>query len=163
MRAMCPSDQSGKTRRRMGADQSVTAMCCAPRAAENGEQVANGGNQYAGRKGNSSAAATRAAPPVLPPQNGEETIARRTAEPASCGLLFYSSWFCPYAQRAWAVLEELSDRNVKYRFIPVNPYEVGSDERVRSVEDMKFMYDVFVEARYNSHSVSMHLQCDVRY
>ena len=35
---------------------------------------------------------------------GEETIAVHEKQ-KSCGRLFYSTWFCPYAQRAWIALE----------------------------------------------------------
>jgi len=78
-------------------------------------------------------------------QNGEGTIAQRTAESTKCGMLFYSSWFCPYAQRAWAVLEELQDQGVKYRYVPVNPFQPGSDDRVLVLQDLKELYSVFVD------------------
>lgn len=32
-------------------------------------------------------------------------------------LIFYTSWFCPFAQRTWITLEE---SNVKYKWIEVN-------------------------------------------
>jgi len=41
---------------------------------------------------------------------GEETIAHRCVEvsdPSLPTLRLFSSWFCPYAQRSWAHLEEL--------------------------------------------------------
>lgn len=34
-------------------------------------------------------------------------------------LKLYSGWFCPFVQRAWAVLEE---KKIPYQYIEVNPY-----------------------------------------
>ena len=35
-------------------------------------------------------------------------------------LKLYGSWFCPFVQRVWTVLEE---RGIPYQYIEVNPYE----------------------------------------
>lgn len=35
-------------------------------------------------------------------------------------LKLYAGWFCPFVQRAWAVLEE---KKIPYQYIEVNPYE----------------------------------------
>ena len=37
-------------------------------------------------------------------------------------VTFYSSWFCPFAQRVWIALEE---KQVAYDYVEINPYEAG--------------------------------------
>ena len=41
------------------------------------------------------------------------------AHQAEQPLKLYSGWFCPFVQRAWAVLEE---KKIPYQYIEVNPY-----------------------------------------
>lgn len=53
---------------------------------------------------------------------GEQTItARSKRTDASSKVLLYSSWFCPFAQRAWIALEETG---CSYLWVEINPYEV---------------------------------------
>ncbi|GAB5361069.1 hypothetical protein AAMO2058_000683100 [Amorphochlora amoebiformis] len=54
---------------------------------------------------------------------GEETIAKRSAVESPIKL--YTSWFCPFAQRAWIALEE---KNIDYQWIEINPYEIDEKE-----------------------------------
>ena len=49
---------------------------------------------------------------------GEETIVARERR-ASAAVSLFSSWFCPYAQRAWVALEEAG---VDYRWHEIQPY-----------------------------------------
>ena len=41
------------------------------------------------------------------------------AHQAEQPLKLYSGWFCPFVQRAWAVLEE---KKIPYQYVEVNPY-----------------------------------------
>jgi len=41
------------------------------------------------------------------------------AHQARAPLILYSGWFCPFVQRAWAVLEE---KQIPYTYVEVNPY-----------------------------------------
>ncbi|TKA68408.1 hypothetical protein B0A55_08737, partial [Friedmanniomyces simplex] len=41
------------------------------------------------------------------------------AHQAEQPLKLFSSWFCPFVQRAWTVLEE---KQIPYQYIEVNPY-----------------------------------------
>jgi len=54
---------------------------------------------------------------------GERTIAMRSKEVLPVKL--YTSWFCPFAQRAWIAMEE---KKVAYQWIEINPYEVDPKE-----------------------------------
>ena len=51
---------------------------------------------------------------------GEETIVARERR-ASAAVSLFSSWFCPYAQRAWVALEEAG---VDYRWHEIQPYRL---------------------------------------
>ena len=61
------------------------------------------------------------------PSYGEATIQRRSATSTTDAAQFtlYSSWFCPFAQRAWIVAEEI-DRD--YQWVEINPYEVDPNK-----------------------------------
>lgn len=77
---------------------------------------------------------------------GEATIAARseTGDPA---LQLYSSWFCPYAQRTWAQLEELVERKlITYRWLEVNPYSAPDTKTPLSLEAKRQLYPTFVAA-----------------
>mmetsp|Transcript_14327 Transcript_14327/g.46759 ORF Transcript_14327/g.46759 Transcript_14327/m.46759 type:complete len:338 (+) Transcript_14327:83-1096(+) len=52
--------------------------------------------------------------------SGEATLKARMGV-ADAELTIYSSWFCPFAQRAWIAAEE---KGVNYVWEEVNPYEV---------------------------------------
>lgn len=57
--------------------------------------------------------------------DGEKTIAKRIAAAKDSKLKLYTSWFCPFAQRAWIAVEE---KDLDYSYVEINPYEV--DERL---------------------------------
>lgn len=54
---------------------------------------------------------------------GEATLKARmvTKDP---DVLLYSSWFCPFAQRAWIAAEETG---ANYQWIEINPYQVDTE------------------------------------
>mmetsp|Transcript_31845 Transcript_31845/g.77605 ORF Transcript_31845/g.77605 Transcript_31845/m.77605 type:complete len:322 (-) Transcript_31845:6-971(-) len=54
---------------------------------------------------------------------GEVTITRRASKELPVKL--YTSWFCPFAQRAWIAMEE---KGVNYQWIEINPYEIDPNE-----------------------------------
>lgn len=58
-------------------------------------------------------------PPQIRNISGETTIKAHSSN-QSASLKFYSSWFCPYAQRVWIALEE---KGIDYQYIEINPYE----------------------------------------
>jgi Glutathione S-transferase, N-terminal domain len=55
---------------------------------------------------------------------GEENIRRRMNPPYTPQLQFYSSWFCPFAQRTWITLEE---SGVNYKWNEVRSVSSLSD------------------------------------
>lgn len=56
----------------------------------------------------------------------------------------FSSWFCPYAQRAWIALEELG---IPYSTVEVNPYQTGlSTKTPKPIAQKAADYPGFVEA-----------------
>eukprot|EP00960_Hanusia_phi_P045060 757005-Hanusia_phi.AAC.2 len=80
---------------------------------------------------------------------GEETIAHRQ-QATNPDITLYSSWFCPFAQRVWAYLEELAEHDViQYQWIEINPYEVRSDggftKQPLSLEAKRQQYPDFVD------------------
>ncbi|CEM02165.1 unnamed protein product [Vitrella brassicaformis CCMP3155] len=76
---------------------------------------------------------------------GAKTIEQRSAtSDAHADVTFFSSWFCPYAQRAWIALEE---KGVAYKYVEINPYEIGADgdtKRALSLEQKRERYPEFV-------------------
>ena len=54
---------------------------------------------------------------------GEVTLKKRMNN-GTAQLVLYSSWFCPFAQRAWIAAEEAG---VDYQWVEINPYEVNPD------------------------------------
>mmetsp|Transcript_30733 Transcript_30733/g.82297 ORF Transcript_30733/g.82297 Transcript_30733/m.82297 type:complete len:269 (-) Transcript_30733:212-1018(-) len=73
---------------------------------------------------------------------GDETIQQHEAvEEPKC--IFYSAWFCPYAQRAWIALEA---KNVRYRWVETVLYEEHpSTKRSLSLAQKKELTPGFVE------------------
>mmetsp|Transcript_14852 Transcript_14852/g.18308 ORF Transcript_14852/g.18308 Transcript_14852/m.18308 type:complete len:340 (+) Transcript_14852:2-1021(+) len=64
-------------------------------------------------------------------------------------LILYSSWFCPFAQRAWIAAEE---KCVNYRWEEINPYQVdprqpgGYTKKQLPLAEKKMLYPQFVQA-----------------
>lgn len=75
----------------------------------------------------------------------EMTVEQRSQ--ADSALKFYSSWFCPYAQRAWIALEE---KGVEYQYVEVDPYKAGDNgaytKTPLSIEEKRARYPAFVAA-----------------
>mmetsp|Transcript_17842 Transcript_17842/g.33798 ORF Transcript_17842/g.33798 Transcript_17842/m.33798 type:complete len:320 (-) Transcript_17842:166-1125(-) len=77
---------------------------------------------------------------------GEQTIATR--EEKELPIKLYSSWFCPFAQRAWIAMEE---KGVKYQWVEINPYEVdpkqpgGYTKKALLLSEKKKKFPGFVE------------------
>jgi glutathione S-transferase len=81
------------------------------------------------------------------PSFGEATIQKRSnVEFPSFQL--YSSWFCPFAQRAWIAAEE---SGTNYQWIEINPYEVdpssagGYTKKALSLQQKADLHPDFVE------------------
>lgn len=56
------------------------------------------------------------------PSHGEATVHLRSSTNGhEKAVKLYTSWFCPFAQRAWIALEE---KGVDYEYIEINPYRV---------------------------------------
>ena len=79
---------------------------------------------------------------------GEANIGRRQAT-VNPKFTLYSSWFCPFAQRAWIVAEETG---ADYKWVEVNPYEAdpnkpgGYTKLSLSLEEKRKLHPGFVEA-----------------
>merc|ERR1719326_1508094 len=76
--------------------------------------------------------------------SGETTI---QSKQSSQLIKLYCSWFCPYAQRVWIALEELS---LNYQYIEINPYKSTDDNHTYtkislSLQDKKLLYPEFIE------------------
>lgn len=81
---------------------------------------------------------------------GEATLKERMARPVDgAALTLYSSWFCPFAQRAWIACEE---KGVDYRWVEINPYVVdpsepgGYTKKQLPLDEKRAMYPSFVVA-----------------
>mmetsp|Transcript_48772 Transcript_48772/g.76137 ORF Transcript_48772/g.76137 Transcript_48772/m.76137 type:complete len:314 (-) Transcript_48772:92-1033(-) len=89
-----------------------------------------------------------------PVVSGEQTIEMRSMslpEGKAHAIKLYCAWFCPYAQRAWAHLEELVDYGLEYTYIPINPYvDTGKDDiftkQPLTLEQKSAKYPEFVAA-----------------
>lgn len=64
-------------------------------------------------------------------------------------FVLYSSWFCPFAQRAWIAAEE---SGANYKWIEINPYSVDSErpggytKKALTLEEKRLADPDFVEA-----------------
>jgi glutathione S-transferase len=56
---------------------------------------------------------------------GEATAKKRSAPSAPPDFVLYSSWFCPFAQRAWIAAEE---SGANYQWVEINPYQVDPNK-----------------------------------
>ena len=80
--------------------------------------------------------------------SGESTLKKRmrVKDPE---LILYSSWFCPFAQRAWIAAEETG---INYLWNEINPYYVKSDQpggyskKSMSLSEKKDMYPEFISS-----------------
>jgi glutathione S-transferase len=78
--------------------------------------------------------------------NNNADDADRTPEPQ---LVLYSSWFCPFAQRAWIVAEEC---DLDYQWVEINPYEVnpnqpgGYTKKALTLAEKAALYPDFIQA-----------------
>ena len=81
------------------------------------------------------------------PQCGEETIEARSKP---CKTKLYSSWFCPYAQRTWAHMEELLDHGIEYQYVVIDPYQSRTDgldtKQPLTLAEKAAAYPEFIEA-----------------
>ncbi len=81
--------------------------------------------------------------------SGEATL-RQRMNPAEHDIHFtlYSSWFCPFAQRAWIAAEE---SGVNYKWVEINPYYVdstrlgGYTKKSKKLDEKKEEFPDFVE------------------
>ena len=84
---------------------------------------------------------------------GERTIKKRRESSGRDVLTFYSSWFCPFAQRGWIALEE---KGVEYRYVEIDPYECdmskpgGYTKKQLPLEAKQAKYPDFVSAARRS-------------
>lgn len=82
---------------------------------------------------------------------GEVTLKKRMDPPDKDNIKFtlYSSWFCPFAQRAWIAAEE---SGANYQWVEINPYYVdpsapgGYTKKAKTLEEKKEDFPDFVEA-----------------
>jgi glutathione S-transferase len=80
---------------------------------------------------------------------GEATLKRRMKKINNPQLVLYSSWFCPFVQRAWIAAEE---SGVNYQWIEINPYHVnpnqpgGYTKKALSLAEKTALYPDFIKA-----------------
>ena len=78
-------------------------------------------------------------------------------------VTFYSSWFCPFAQRVWIALEE---KQVAYDYVEINPYEAGvggrSTKKALPLDEKRRRYPEFVAASPRGLVPAMQHGSDVR-
>jgi glutathione S-transferase len=81
---------------------------------------------------------------------GEETLKKRSNPPGQqTDFTLYSSWFCPFAQRAWIAAEE---SGATYKWVEINPYYVnpeqpgGYTKKATTLHEKQSTYPGFVEA-----------------
>lgn len=85
------------------------------------------------------------------PSFGEATIQQRQSadHEEQTNFVLYTSWFCPFAQRAWIAAEETG---VEYKWVEINPYEVnpeqpgGYTKNSLSLEQKEALHPGFVTA-----------------
>eukprot|EP00540_Astrosyne_radiata_P023002 CAMPEP_0116833474 /NCGR_PEP_ID=MMETSP0418-20121206/6457_1 /TAXON_ID=1158023 /ORGANISM="Astrosyne radiata, Strain 13vi08-1A" /LENGTH=287 /DNA_ID=CAMNT_0004462929 /DNA_START=725 /DNA_END=1588 /DNA_ORIENTATION=+ len=79
---------------------------------------------------------------------GEKTI-KAHINKEGADVVLYSSWFCPFAQRAWIAMEEAK---ANYRWVEINPYQVdptatgGYTKKALPLEEKRTLHPGFVEA-----------------
>jgi glutathione S-transferase len=82
-------------------------------------------------------------------ETAEETTIKVRMKAKDPVVTLYSSWFCPFAQRAFIALEEAQ---VNYKWVEINPYEVDPNEpggytkKALSLEEKRKLYPDFIEA-----------------
>lgn len=91
--------------------------------------------------------------PTWEMNTGEETIRlrmiRNSSQQQQQDLQFYSSWFCPFAQRTWIALEEAG---VDYQWNEINPYQVdptmpgGYTKKSLPISEKRIQYPNFIDA-----------------
>jgi glutathione S-transferase len=82
---------------------------------------------------------------------GEATLKRRMVQKIDENpqLVLYSSWFCPFAQRAWIAAEE---SGVNYQWVEINPYYVnphqpgGYTKKSLTLDEKAALYPDFIQA-----------------
>jgi len=83
------------------------------------------------------------------PSFGEATIQKRSPAVKDPAFVLYSSWFCPFAQRAWIAAEETG---ADYLWVEINPYQVdpanpgGYTKKALSLAQKSELHPGFVEA-----------------
>jgi glutathione S-transferase len=89
---------------------------------------------------------------------GEATIAQRMGT-HSPSCTFYSTWFCPYAQRAWIALES---KGISYKWVEAVLYEGDpSSKRALSLAEKQRLTPGFVECSPRGLVPAL-LHCDAK-
>jgi glutathione S-transferase len=79
---------------------------------------------------------------------GEATLKSRMAV-ENPDLILFSSWFCPFAQRAWIAAEETG---VNYKWVEINPYQVDQNEsggytkKALSLDEKEQIFPDFIDS-----------------